>query len=363
MRRTPLFESHEQLGARLVDFAGWEMPVYYDSIIAEHQAVRERAGLFDVSHMGEFRVHGPGAEAFIDRMVANAVGGIEDGQALYTPMCNERGGTVDDLIVYRLAAHDYLMVVNASNIDKDFAWLEKHVTGDDDVQLRNLSDEVALLAVQGPRAVEILARGGGDEVADIGYYRFRRLAVWGIPAIVARLGYTGEDGFELMVEGGGAARLWKALREAGTGSGLAPAGLGARDTLRFEAGYCLYGHELTDEIGPLEAGIGWAVKLQKEEFIGADPLRQQKAAGLERKLVALEMDGRRVPRQGATVLAGRQPIGEVTSGMFAPTLGCPAALALVRRGVVGTGDAVEIDLRGTPCAARVVRKPLYKRAR
>jgi aminomethyltransferase len=288
---------------------------------------------------------------------------MPEGQAIYSPMCNARGGTVDDLIVYRLAADDFLMVVNASNIDKDFAWLEQHLPDDDSVLLLNLSASTALIAVQGPAAVDLLVRGAGESVREIEYYHFERRRVWDIPAVVARLGYTGEDGYELMVEAERAEELWEALARDGKELGIQPAGLGARDTLRFEAGYCLYGHELTDDIGPLEAGLGWTVKLHKEDFVGADPLRQQKTAGLDRRSVALAMESGRVPRQGDAVLREGHVVGEVTSGMYAPTYGGPAALALIQRGVLSVDDRVEIDLRGKPVPARMVKKPLYKRAR
>jgi aminomethyltransferase len=341
----------------MVDFSGWEMPLFYRGILPEHEAVRRAAGLFDVSHMGRFRVRGAGAESFLDRLIANRVQGLADGQAVYSPMCFPDGGTVDDLIVYRVAAGDYWMVVNAGNRPADFAWLDQHRSPD--VTLEDVSSRTALLAVQGPRSVELLGVLGA-RVKDLGYYHFRRAQCAGIDALVARLGYTGEDGFELMVAAESAPGLWDTLLERGGELGLAPAGLGARDTLRFEAGFCLYGHELTREIGPLEAGIGFAVKLDKD-FIGAEALRRQKAAGVPRRLAGVKMDGARIPRQGSVVRLGSQVIGRVTSGMFAPTLGGAYALALVESGKVTPGSTVEVEIRTDTFPARIVERPFYRR--
>jgi aminomethyltransferase len=336
------------------------MPLFYRGILPEHEAVRRAAGLFDVSHMGRFRVRGAGAEQFLDRMITNRVQGLADGQAVYSPMCFPDGGTVDDLIVYRVGAGDYWMVVNAGNRPADFAWLERH-RGEsaEDVALEDVSSATALLALQGPQAVALLG-ALGTQVADLGYYHFRRATCAGIDALVARLGYTGEDGFELMVPAEAAAKLWETLLERGQEQGVVPAGLGARDTLRFEAGFCLYGHELTPEIGPLEAGIGFAVKLDKD-FIGAEVLRQQKSAGVPRRLAGVKMDGARIPRQGSAVRLGSQEIGRVTSGMFAPTLGGAYALALVESGKVTPGSAVEVEIRTDTFPARIVERPFYRR--
>ncbi|HWN81700.1 MAG TPA: glycine cleavage system aminomethyltransferase GcvT, partial [Candidatus Udaeobacter sp.] len=349
---TPLHDRHRQLGAKMVDFSGWDMPLFYQGILPEHQAVRRAAGMFDVSHMGRFRVRGAASESFLDRMLSNRVQGLADGQAAYSAMCYPDGGTVDDLIVYRVGAGDYWLVVNAGNRPADFAWLERHRPPE--VTLDDLSNQTALLAVQGPKAVELLRRLGA-EVGDLAYYHFRRAQCAGVDALVARLGYTGEDGFELMVPADSAPGLWDTLLQQGTELGLVPAGLGARDTLRFEAGFCLYGHELSTEIGPLEAGIGFAVKLDKD-FIGAETLRQQKAAGVPRRLAGVKMDGARIPRQGSTVRLGSEVIGQVTSGMFAPTLGCAYALALVGSGKVTPGTAVEVEIRTDSFPARIVER-------
>jgi aminomethyltransferase len=361
VHETRLNAIHRQLGAKMVDFSGWDMPLFYEGIIPEHRAVRQAAGMFDVSHMGEFRIRGGEAEAYLDRMVTNRVAGMADGQALYTALCYENGGAVDDLIVYRLAPGDYTMVVNASNIEKDFAWLVEHrIPG---VELENVSEETALLAVQGPRSAELVALAAGAASADIAYYHFRRMSVFGVEATVARLGYTGEDGFEIMFGAEGAEQVWGELLRVGRGLGLVPTGLGARDTLRFEAGFCLYGHELTAETGPLEAGIGFAVKLDKEDFIGAEALRRQKEVGVPRRVVGVKMDGSRIPRQACKVRRDGSAIGEVTSGMFSPTLDGAYALALVQSGTVRPGDAVEVLIRDRGFAGRIVSKPFYKRAR
>ena len=361
MLKTPLHALHQESGAKIVDFSGYAMPLSYEGILSEHETVRRDVGLFDVSHMGEFRIQGAGAGGFLDRLVTNAVGGLVDGQALYSPMCNEAGGTVDDLIVYRFAANDFLVVVNASNIDKDFAWMQAQLPGDASVQLSNVSEEKALIAVQGPRAVELLQRASSDAPESIEYYHFARGQVFGHPATIARLGYTGEDGFELMVDAAAAADIWTRLLREGDDLGARPAGLGARDTLRFEVCFCLYGHELRDDVSPLEAGIGWTVKLDDADFVGHAALAKQKVEGIPRRLIGITMEGRRVPRQGSAVLAGGDVIGEVTSGMFAPTLGGAAALALVEKGRAKVGETVELDLRGTQLPARVTKKPFYRR--
>jgi aminomethyltransferase len=344
----------------MVDFSGWDMPLLYDGILPEHRAVREAVGLFDVSHMGRFAVRGSGAEAFLDHMVTNRIAGIPDGQAVYSALCYENGGTVDDLIVYRAGPGDYLMVVNASNAEKDFAWLREHRPPG--VELENISGRTALIAVQGPRAPELVGRAAGARVDDIGYYRFRRGRIFGRDAVIARLGYTGEDGYELMVDAQEAEAVWRGLLKGGSDLGVHPAGLGARDTLRFEAGLCLYGHELTAEIGPLEAGIAFAVKLEKP-FVGVEALRRQREAGVPRRVVGLRMDGQRIARQGSAVFSAGKSIGEVTSGMFAPTLDGAYALALVAAGTVAVGDPVEVTIRDQKFPAHVVAKPFYRRER
>src|SRR5262245_59532587 len=330
LKRTPLFAKHQALGARLVAFGGWEMPVQYSGIIEEHRAVRARAGLFDVSHMGEFRVEGSGALSFLQSLVPNDVAHLTDNQALYTQICNAQGGTLDDLLIYRLGEDRYMAVVNAGTLPKDWAWFSQHAALHPDVTLTDISDETGLLALQGPRAQEILETLTDTPLAKITYYHCRPGAVAGIDCLLSRTGYTGEDGFELYCPADTVATLWDTLLSAGRPFGLLPAGLGARDTLRLEAGYCLYDHELTEEITPLEAGLGWTVKLGKGvDFVGRQALDEEKRDGLRRKLVGLYLRDRGVPRAGYPILRDGMRIGEVTSGTMCPTLDRPAALGYV----------------------------------
>jgi aminomethyltransferase len=374
LKRTPLFAIHRELGARLVEFGGWEMPVQYSSIIEEHKAVRERAGLFDVSHMGEFLVHGPGALDFLQEMVPNNVARLVDNQALYTQTLLPSGGTVDDLIIYRLAPERYMVVVNAGTMEKDWAWFTQHAAGHAGVTLENISNQTALLALQGPRAQEILqpltetAPGVGTKplLGEIKYYWSREGTVAGTACRISRTGYTGEDGFELYCAAGDAPALWRALMRAGEAHGLLPAGLGARDTLRLEAGYCLYGHELSDEITPLEAGLGWSVKLDKgADFSGREALVAERQGGLRRKLVGIEPRERGIPREGYPILAsatGGERIGTVTSGTMSPTFGRPVALGYVPPVYATPGTELAVEIRGKPVAAVVVALPFFKRA-
>jgi len=358
LKRTPFHEFHVAAGAKLVDFAGFEMPVRYTGDVREHRAVREGVGLFDISHMGEFEVRGPAADVWLDRMVPNDVRGMEVGQALYTPLCRPDGGIVDDLLIYR-SADSFLLVVNASNIAKDFAWLERHLP--DGVTLTDRSDVTALLAVQGPKAPEVLAGHVPPAALELGYYRFLHGRLFGIDAVIARTGYTGEDGFELYFDPSGARTVWEGLMAAGQPHGLEPVGLGARDTLRLELGYMLYGNDIDDTTTPLEAGLGWTVKLQKPEFTGRDVLAKQKAEGVPRKLIGLELDGRRVPRHGMAVEAAGQKVGVVTSGTFAPSLEKPIAMAYVDPAHGALGGTLDVVAGETRLPARVVRRPFYTR--
>jgi glycine cleavage system T protein (aminomethyltransferase) len=361
LKRTPLFDEHRKLGARLVEFGGWEMPVQYSSILDEHRAVRERAGLFDVCHMGEFRVEGPGALDLLQTWVPNDVSRLAVGQALYTQTLHANGGTVDDLLIYRLGDDRYMVVVNASTTEKDWEWLGEHASGRAGFTLANVSDETGLLALQGPMAQSILQPLTPVSLAELAYYHFTRGEVAGIPVIVSRTGYTGEDGFELYVAASDAPRLWRTLLEAGQPHGLLPAGLGARDTLRLEAGYCLYGHELTDDITPLEAGLGWTVKLQKGSgFIGRDALVQEKEHGLPRKLVGVALRERGVPRAGYALLRDGERIGEVTSGTHAPTLNKAIAMGYVSPEHAVVGTAISVEIRGNLVPAEIVPLPFYK---
>ena len=353
LRRTPLYEEHKELGARLVDFAGWEMPVQYSGIKAEHTAVRESAGLFDVSHMGEVVFRGPDAEAAVQRLVTRDVGRLEVGQAGYSAVCYEDGGTVDDVIVYRRSG-DFLVVVNASNREKDFAHFKENAN-DLGVEVTDESDGWALLALQGPEAAKLLQGATETNLSALKPFRFAEGEVAGAAALISRTGYTGEDGFELYVKPDDAPGIWRTLIEAGA----APAGLGARDTLRLEAGMCLYGNELDAETTPLEAGISFAVHLDKEqEFIGQAALRDEKENGLRKKLVGFEMEGRGIARHGHPVTSGSEKVGEVTSGTQSPTLGRAIGLALVEPGVE---DRFEVVIRDKPVPAKTVPLPFYKR--
>lgn len=362
LKRTPLYDEHRALGARLVEFSGWEMPVQYSGILEEHRAVRERAGLFDVSHMGEFRVEGPGALDFLQGLVPNNVSRLGDGQALYTQICNEQGGTLDDLLIYRLGDERYMAVVNAGTMEGDWNWFTKQAAGSSDVALTNVSDQTGLIALQGPRALEILQPLTETDLSAITYYHFVEGSVSGISCLISRTGYTGEDGFELYCASGDVVALWRKLLEAGAAYGLLPAGLGARDTLRLEAGYCLYGHELSDEITPLEAGLGWTVKLNKaDDFIGKQALVDEKRDGLRRKLVGIELRERGIPRAGYPILRDGQQIGEVTSGTMCPTLGHAAALGFVPPSDATPGTELAVEIRGKAIPAVVTPLPFYKR--
>jgi aminomethyltransferase len=353
LRRTPLYEEHKALGARLVDFAGWEMPVQYSGIKAEHEAVRNQAGLFDVSHMGEVIFKGPHAEVAVQRLVTRDVSRLSVGQAGYAAVCYESGGTVDDVLVYK-TPDDFLIVVNASNREKDVAHFQQN-TGALDVEVVDESDDWALLALQGPRAVELLQLFTETDLSSIKYYRYEVGEVEGAYALISRTGYTGEDGFELFVRPDDAPRVWRRLVEAGA----VPAGLGARDTLRLEAGMCLYGNELDAETTPLEAGIGFAVHLDKEqEFVGQEALCREKEEGLRKKLVGFKVEGRGIARHDYPVVVEGETVGHVTSGTMSPTLNEAVGLALVAPDVE---DEFEVAIRSRTVAAHTVPLPFYKR--
>jgi aminomethyltransferase len=355
LKHTPLYDEHKDLGARLVDFAGYEMPVQYEGIKAEHEAVRNHAGLFDVSHMGEAFFRGPDAEAAVQRLVTRDVGRLDVGQAGYSAVCYEDGGTVDDVIVYR-REDDFLIVVNASNREKDLEHFQTN-TEDLDVELTDESDDWALLALQGPEAEKLLQDFTDADLSSLKPFRFVEAEVEGVRAIISRTGYTGEDGFEIYLSPDGAPSVWRRLID----KGVTPAGLGARDTLRLEAGMCLYGNELDAETTPLEAGISFAVHLDKEQrFIGQRALLLEDTQGLRKKLVGFEMEGRGIARHGYHVTSGAEIVGEVTSGTKSPTLDRAIGLALVDPGV---DDWFEIVIRDNPVPAKAVPLPFYKRDR
>ena len=358
MKRTPFTEYHRAAGAKLVDFAGFEMPVRYTGDVREHQSVRTGVGLFDITHMGEFLVRGEGAQAFLDQVVTNDVSSLAVGQALYSPMCRPDGGIVDDLLVYRYADH-YMVVVNASNMAKDFAWMEQQKPAG--VTFENQSDGTALLAVQGPKAADVLRGHVPDAALELGYYRFLPGPVFGVEATISRTGYTGEDGFELYFPVEHGAKVWEGLIEAGKPHGLELIGLGARDTLRLEMGYMLYGNDIDDTTTPLEAGLSWTVKMSKPAFTGREALVKQKAEGLKRRLVGFQLDGRRVPRHGMPIVSGGRVVGVVTSGTFSPTLERPIGMGYVESGLHTTGTELEIQAGTTMLPARVTARPFHTR--
>ena len=365
LRRTPLHDRHVLAGAKLVDFAGWEMPVQYAGVMDEHRAVRAAAGLFDVSHMGEIRVAGPGAVAFVQSITPNDVAKLAVGRIHYSAILTPEGTYIDDLLVYRIAADELMLVVNASNADGDFAWIRAQLDGreGDGVELEDVSHRYALLALQGPEAVEILRPLTDVDLDAIKYYGFAVGQVLERYAIVSRTGYTGEDGFELYVAPEAADPLWDGLLAAGAPRGLVPAGLGARDTLRLEAAMALYGHEIDRTTTPWEAALDWTVRLDKGDFVGRTALVAAKERGLERRLVGFEVEGRGIARQGHAVLEAGREAGRVTSGTFSPTFERALGLAYVEKSLAAPGTAVQIDVRGKPVAARVVPTPFYKRAK
>jgi aminomethyltransferase len=361
MRKTPLNAAHRASGAKMVPFGGWDMPVEYSGLISEHMAVRKAAGLFDVSHMGEFEVEGPGALAFLQRVTANNVAKLADGQAQYSALPMPNGAPVDDVIVYRRAADRYLLVVNAGNIEKDFRWLQEQ--GPQDVELKNRSDAYALIALQGPRAVEILQPLTTLDLGGLKYYHFADAEVDSYPVTVSRTGYTGEDGFEIFAPPVHVEAFWKRLLDAGREKGLVPAGLGARDTLRLEARMCLYGQDMDETTSLIEAGLGWIVSLDeaKGDFPGRALLAEQKRSGAPRKLVGFEVTGRGIARHGYPVLVHDARVGEVTSGTYAPFLQKNIGLCYVPATRAAVGTELAIDIRERKVPARVVPTPFYKR--
>lgn len=360
LKRTPLYEEHLALGARMVPFAGWAMPLQYTSIIEEHRAVRSAAGLFDVSHMGEIEVSGPGAQEALQRLLTNDVGRLTPGRALYTVMCTPEGGVVDDLLVYQLGEQRYMLVVNAANTASDLEWIQEHAGGPQ-VTIADRSLETALIALQGPRAQAILARVTDD--VDLDALRpFHFVGGW--EGMISRTGYTGEDGFEIFLSWDGAPAIWRGILAAGEAEGLVPAGLGARDTLRFEACLPLYGQELDRDTTPLEAGLDFVVKWDKGPFIGREALLRQREHGLRKKLVGLRLLEPGVARPGYPVLDERgETVGRVTSGTVAPTLEASLALAYVPPSLAAPGQRLAVAIRGRAVAAQVVETPFYRRRR
>lgn len=359
LKRTPLYEEHVALGAKIVPFAGYEMPVQYpEGITAEHHTVRTAAGLFDVSHMGEVEIRGPQALELVQFLTVNDASRLENGQAQYSALCREDGGVIDDLVVYRYPDR-FMLVVNAANREKDVAWVKRHAARFD-VNVEDRSDDIALLALQGPRAQAILVELARVDLDRIRYYHFAEGAVNGRPATISRTGYTGEDGFELYVAADGATALWRELLRVGVRNGLIATGLGARDSLRLEVGYALYGNDLDEEHTALVAGLGWIVKLDKGEFLGRDALRRQKEEGATARLTGLRLRERGFPRHGYSVERDGESIGVVTSGTVSPTLGDGIALAYVATQAATPGTELDIIIRGRKVPAKTERPPFYR---
>ena len=362
LQTTPLNARHRALGARMAPFAGWDMPVQYRGIAEEHEAVRTAAGLFDVSHMGEVEIAGEDALAAVQRLTSNDAGRLQPGRAQYSALTTPEGTVVDDLLVYQLAAEHYLLVINAANIAKDVAWIRKRIGAGDAVAV-NSSSRYALIALQGPRAAAVLQRLTAVEVGGIEHYAFATGEVAGVRATISRTGYTGEDGFELFVAPQQADAVWSALLDAGGEDGLRPAGLGARDTLRLEAGMRLYGNDMDETTTLIEAGLGWTVGWDKESFIGREALLAQKRTGPRRKLVGFEMLERGIARRGHAVHAGADRVGRVTSGTLTPFLRKAIGMAYVPLELAARDTELSIDVRGRRLRARVVRMPFYRRRR
>jgi aminomethyltransferase len=359
LKRTPLYQAHVKAGARMVPFGGWEMPVQYTGIIEEHRTVRAAVGLFDVSHMGEFEVEGPGAFAALQRLTTNDVAALQVGQIQYSLFCYPSGTIVDDLTVYRMGDARYLLTVNAGNIDKDWAWVTEQTRDLKDARWRNASEGTGLIAVQGPKAEALVGRLADRDVARVGYYRFERGAVAEVPALISRSGYTGEDGFELYAPADQTEKLWTALLAAGRADGAAPIGLGARDTLRLEMKYALYGNDIDETTNALEAGLGWVVKPAKGDFIGREALEKVRAEGVRRKLVGLEMTERAVARHGYPALKDGRAVGTVTSGSYGPSVDRYIAMAYVETALAGADTELTVEIRGQAKPARVVKTPFY----
>lgn len=361
VKKTALFNAHERYGGKIIDFAGWALPVQYEGIIQEHEAVRNAAGIFDVSHMGEVEIKGAGAFDFIQNLVTNDISVLEDNQIIYTMMCYEDGGVVDDLLVYKFSKEYYYLVINAGNTEKDFQWMLDN-KGSYEVRITNISNKVSEIALQGPRAEEILQKLTDTKLSEIKFFYCKRdVLIDGVKCLVSRTGYTGEDGFEIYAGNEDIEKLWESIMEAGSLFGLKPAGLGCRDTLRFEAALPLYGNELTKDITPLEAGLGFFVKMNKGNFIGKEALVKQKEEGLKRKTVGFEMLERGIPRHGYEVAVGDEIIGFVTTGYLSPTLQKNIGFALIDAKYAELGNEISIIIRNKKVKAKVVSKKFYNK--
>ena len=361
MKRTAFYEIHKSLGGKIVEFGGFEMPVQYTSIIEEHQAVRRNVGVFDVSHMGEFEVRGKDALGFLQKMTLNDVSKLAEGKAQYSAMCYENGGIVDDLLVYHCGRH-YLLVVNAANLQKDFDWLQSHASGD--LELRNTSDEVSLLAVQGPKALATLQKLTQTDLSKIEYYHHTRGTIAGTEMIISRTGYTGELGFELYFSSDTnvGKHTWNAIFDTGKEFSIVPVGLGARDTLRLEMGFCLYGNDIDQSTNPLEAGLGWITKLEKGDFVGRNAIAKTKQEGLKRKLTGFTLPDRAVARHGYDIRSNGSNVGHVTSGTFSPSLQKGIALGYVPAEMSKPGQVIHVEIRGKEVPGAVVKLPFYQKS-
>lgn len=360
MNYTPLYDVHKEAGAKLIDFGGWMMPVQYTSILDEHMAVRNRAGIFDVSHMGEISIEGSDAESFLQRLITNDISRIKPYQIMYSPICYPDGGVVDDVLVYKFSDYKFIVVTNAANTLKDYEWFLENRDGD--VEITDVSKNYVLLAVQGPSAEKTLAKLTDYDLKKIRFFRFTDdIKIDGMEAMISRTGYTGEDGFEIYISPEYAVKLWHSIIDAGAEYGLMPAGLGARDTLRFEAALPLYGHEISKDISPLEGGLEKFVNFQKGDFIGRDSLKVQKEEGIERKLVGFEMLDRGIAREGYEVLVDEESVGYVTSGSHSPSLGKNLGMALIKSEYADIEKDIYIVVRKRELKARLISLPFYKK--
>jgi aminomethyltransferase len=359
LKQTPFYDLHMALGAKMVEFAGFEMPVQYSGIIEEHHAVRLSVGIFDVTHMGEFIVRGKGALAFLQKVTINDVARLKPGRVQYSALCYENGGIIDDLLIYRMD-NQYMLVVNASNLQKDFAWLQSQKFGD--VELEDISDATALLAVQGPKSLATLQKLTNEDLSKVEYYTFAQTTLAGIPMMISRTGYTGELGFELYFDADieKAKKIWNALFEAGQEFSIRPIGLGARDTLRLEMGFCLYGNDIDETTNPLEAGLGWITKLSKKEFNGRGALLKAREEGLKRKLVGFTLPERTLARHGNEILTNGNVVGHVTSGTFSPSLKKGIGMGYVSAGLANAGTVVSVRARGKEIPATIVVVPFLQ---
>ncbi|MBA3643731.1 MAG: glycine cleavage system aminomethyltransferase GcvT [Chloroflexia bacterium] len=366
LKRTPLYDRHLRLGARMVPFAGWSMPVQYAGILKEHRVVRSAAGLFDLGHMGQVKISGRDSIPFLQGVTTNDVSVLAPGDAQYSLLPNPNGGVIDDIIIYRYDPDDgYLVVINASNVEKDVSWLlqQRNDRSDLDVSVKDISGSLGMIAIQGPRAEAIVQHLTPTDLSPLEAFSWTDVVIAGIPTKIARTGYTGEDGFEFYPTIDQVGKLWDTLLAAGASIGIAPIGLGARDTLRLEARMPLYGNELADDIGPLEAGLGWAVKLDKGEFVGRDAIAAMKASGPPRRTVGFILSERRgAARPGYEVQVDGRRVGHVTSGATSPTLGENIGLALIDRDVAGVGKPLQIVIRDKPVSATQVKLPFYRRS-